>query len=115
MEQYKQQRQEHHLQGYPAIEDEWLALEVEWRTEFKELKDVVLGKDEDGNEEEFDLITNLWDLDMAPYYRQLIEDSKFGWLPHMFLGNNGSTMASSYPERVNSAGATISLALLGGC
>ena len=44
---------------------------------------------------------------MAKYDKTLIESGKYGFIPHMFLARNGSTLSAGYVERVNSAGKMI--------
>jgi hypothetical protein len=53
------------------------------------------------------VIFDLWDVDMGKFYMRLIDDGKYGFIPYIALCNNGSCLAASYVERVNSGGKMI--------
>ena len=44
---------------------------------------------------------------MGKFYMRLIDDGKYGFIPYIALCNNGSCLAASYVERVNSGGKMI--------
>ena len=96
----------HHTKQFETIEREWLQLEVDWASEFPQLAPLAVV--EPGQPKyEFDMVYDLWDLDLGEHYSSLIEAGKYGFLPHMFLARNGSTLSAGYVERCNSAGKMI--------
>jgi hypothetical protein len=96
----------HHQKQFDAIEADWLKLEVDWAAEFPQLAPLAV-VERDQPAYLFDIIYDLWDLHLAKYYKALIESGKYGFIPHMFLARNGSTLSAGYVERVNSAGKMI--------
>ena len=80
-----------------------IPLIVDWVTEFPELAGLT-GGDKDYK---FDVIFDLWDVDMGNLYMRPIDDGKYGFVPYIALCNNGSCLAASYVQRVNPGGKMI--------
>jgi hypothetical protein len=75
----------------------WLALDIDWLTEFPEL--AKLNK----TNAQFDLLKDLLPLNLSPLYHRLLESGKYGHLPRLAFARLGCDLASGYVERMNSA------------
>jgi hypothetical protein len=80
---------------------QWLGAHIDWKAEFPQFKNSTAAN------EELDMVYDLWDMDIAPYYHKLILDGKFGFIPKLALSILGECIAASYVERVNSGGKKI--------
>lgn len=88
----------HTLEWDQKVQQAWLAFNLDWKGNFDKLQSSPK------ENKDMDLIKDLWDVDMAQFYRKLDGAGKYSMLPHMALAETGSTLSASYVERVNSAG-----------
>ena len=79
---------------------------IDWGSEFPAFDWAAYKANEAGGSAQEQLL-KLLELDMSDLFLKLLKNTKFGYLPRMALTVLGNTLASSYVERMNSAGKLI--------